>query len=319
MEFVATEVTELAAEGPYRSALFDRLDAFRFVGPSAGRMLTRRLDIGAVTLGLVESTGHDIGVVEPSRATFLAPIQGRVGVSWRQGDLTAQGAGTLLLQHGRRMTHVRPDRAGRFAAALALAPAGARSRGLPPLPGRLGDRDDRAMLALRRYLTFVVGELIRPGSPLARPAALQAVEAAVLDLFAAIEVEEAPPDRVALPAEARVREVEEIMRARAAEALTVADLARAVGVGPRALQLAFQAHRGASPRAVLAGLRMERAREMLRGADPEASVTDIALAAGFTHLGRFAGAYRARFGETPIQTLRRGRGPMTGGAPAPEV
>jgi AraC-like DNA-binding protein len=308
LEFAATEVTGHASGEPHRSALFVRLDAFRFVGTAAGRMLARRLDIGAVTLGLVESTGHDIGVLEPARTTFLAPIHGRVGVDCRHGELTAQGAATLLLRPGRRTTHVRPDRAGRFAAALALAPSGARPRSLPAMAGRLGDRDDRSMLALRRYLTFVVGELIRTGSPLARPAALQAVEAAILDLFAAIDLAEAPPDRGALPAEARVREAEEIMRARATEALTVAGLARAVGVGPRALQLAFQAHRGASPRAVLAGLRMERAREMLRGADPEASVTDIALAAGFTHLGRFAGAYRARFGESPSDTRRCARG-----------
>ena len=36
------------------------------------------------------------------------------------------------------------------------------------------------------------------------------------------------------------------------------------------------------------------------------SVTDIAMRFGFRELGRFAGDYRARFGESPSETLRRG-------------
>jgi AraC-like DNA-binding protein len=36
-------------------------------------------------------------------------------------------------------------------------------------------------------------------------------------------------------------------------------------------------------------------------------VTDVTSALGFTHLGRFAIAYREVFGEPPSQTLRRRR------------
>ena len=36
-------------------------------------------------------------------------------------------------------------------------------------------------------------------------------------------------------------------------------------------------------------------------------VTDVTSALGFTHLGRFAIAYREVFGESPSQTLRRRR------------
>jgi len=36
-------------------------------------------------------------------------------------------------------------------------------------------------------------------------------------------------------------------------------------------------------------------------------VTDVASALGFTHLGRFAIAYREVLGESPSQTLRRRR------------
>ncbi len=45
-------------------------------------------------------------------------------------------------------------------------------------------------------------------------------------------------------------------------------------------------------------------RRLERGGS-EARIIDIAFDLGFTHLGRMAGAYRAKFGETPSATLRR--------------
>ena len=41
-----------------------------------------------------------------------------------------------------------------------------------------------------------------------------------------------------------------------------------------------------------------------RAGFPDVSITDIAFDLGFTHLGRMAGAYREKFGETPSATLR---------------
>jgi AraC-like DNA-binding protein len=37
------------------------------------------------------------------------------------------------------------------------------------------------------------------------------------------------------------------------------------------------------------------------------SVSEVAFRWGFTHLGRFAGAYKERFGVPPSQTLRERR------------
>jgi AraC-like DNA-binding protein len=53
--------------------------------------------------------------------------------------------------------------------------------------------------------------------------------------------------------------------------------------------------------------RLEHARDELLSLDPAAGVKviDVALRHGFTHTGRFAAAYRARFGESPSVTLRR--------------
>jgi AraC-like DNA-binding protein len=43
------------------------------------------------------------------------------------------------------------------------------------------------------------------------------------------------------------------------------------------------------------------------------SLTDIAMAFGFWHLGRFAGAYAALYGCTPRETRRRAWGETSSG------
>ena len=56
-------------------------------------------------------------------------------------------------------------------------------------------------------------------------------------------------------------------------------------------------------------LRLDGVRAELIRADPwQVSVSEVAYRWGFTHLGRFAGAYRARYGESPSQTLKEGSG-----------
>jgi transcriptional regulator GlxA family with amidase domain len=54
-------------------------------------------------------------------------------------------------------------------------------------------------------------------------------------------------------------------------------------------------------------VRLQRVHRQLRAAALETTtVTDVAHAWGFVHLGRFARLYRERFGESPSQTLRAG-------------
>jgi transcriptional regulator GlxA family with amidase domain len=66
----------------------------------------------------------------------------------------------------------------------------------------------------------------------------------------------------------------------------------------------------------LRGVRLELARRMLVDTAIITTVADAAIAAGFTHLGRFAAEYRRRFGERPSQTLLRGS-PKRRGAATP--
>ncbi|WP_371526331.1 AraC family transcriptional regulator [Streptomyces sp. NBC_01283] len=86
---------------------------------------------------------------------------------------------------------------------------------------------------------------------------------------------------------------------------TPAGLAAEARVGVRWLQEAFRRYVGMSPMAYVRDVRLTRVRDELRAAEPgELSVSEVAYRWGFSHLGRFAEQYHARFGELPSQTLR---------------
>lgn len=89
---------------------------------------------------------------------------------------------------------------------------------------------------------------------------------------------------------------------------TAGDLAAIAGVGVRVLQESFRQHVGVSPLQYLRRLRLDGVHDELSRSDPwQVSVSEVAYRWGFTHLGRFAGAYRDRFGVSPSQTLRERR------------
>ncbi len=104
-----------------------------------------------------------------------------------------------------------------------------------------------------------------------------------------------------------VRRAEAFIDAHACEAIRLADIAAAAEVPARTLLDSFQRFRSCSPMQLVRERRLERARASLLGAGPEARVADIALDCGFPHLGRFAGLYQQRYGESPSETVRRGR------------
>jgi AraC-like DNA-binding protein len=88
-------------------------------------------------------------------------------------------------------------------------------------------------------------------------------------------------------------------------AFSVADLADFAGMSVRSLQEGFRRHVGCAPMTYLQQVRFGRAHDALRHADPaEVTVAAVAHRWGFAHLGRFATAYRARFGQCPSETLR---------------
>jgi AraC-like DNA-binding protein len=105
-----------------------------------------------------------------------------------------------------------------------------------------------------------------------------------------------------------VKRTLDAMHAEPARQYTAQDLAAIAGVGVRVLQESFRQHVGMSPLTYLRRLRLDGVHAELSRSEPwQVSVSDVAYRWGFTHLGRFAGAYRARYGEPPSQTLRERR------------
>lgn len=95
-----------------------------------------------------------------------------------------------------------------------------------------------------------------------------------------------------------------VVEARAYEEITLAELARACSVSPRALQYAFRKHLGCSPLDYVRRVRLDLARGVLRDGS-RTSVSEAAARFGFHNPGRFASDYRQVFDENPRQTLSR--------------
>ncbi|MFD5092443.1 helix-turn-helix transcriptional regulator [Amycolatopsis thailandensis] len=158
-----------------------------------------------------------------------------------------------------------------------------------------------------RTVEYVTGLFAGPeqeNGPLVLGAAGRLVAAMALDTFTAGTGEEYPCDRRdAVPD--TVRRGIAFLEANPDLDLGVADIARACRVSVRALQLAFRRHLDTTPMAYLRQVRLDRARAELGNAVEGTTVTSVAAKWGFLDGSRFSAQYRAAFGESPSQTLRR--------------
>ena len=103
--------------------------------------------------------------------------------------------------------------------------------------------------------------------------------------------------------------LEEVLAEHPNRSLHMSELCALIGVTDRTLRSCCAEFLGMSPSRYMLLRRLNAVRIALRAADPAtASVAEIAGGCGFTELGRFAGAYRTAFGESPSATLRRSRG-----------
>lgn len=101
------------------------------------------------------------------------------------------------------------------------------------------------------------------------------------------------------PTSREMRRALDYLHAHLSEPVRVEDIAREAGVTVRSLQLGFKAAFGLSPMRYLRDVRLDAARYRLSRRQGRESVTDVAYAVGFSHLGRFSQDYRARFGVSP--------------------
>ncbi len=98
-----------------------------------------------------------------------------------------------------------------------------------------------------------------------------------------------------------LRRAVDYMHGHYADPLRLDEIAAHCGVTPRALQLGFRKAFDMSPMRYLREVRLDEAHYRLSRRRNRERVTDVALACGFLHLGRFAQHYRARFGRCPSE------------------
>ncbi len=163
----------------------------------------------------------------------------------------------------------------------------------------------RQWWALARALVELTSD---PDGPLSRPiVARPLADALVSALLHAADhpfrdlVHSRPP----VPRPSTIQAAVELIEAEPHRPWTAPEIAGRVGLSVRGLQHGFARHVGRSPTAQLRHVRLSRAHDELRAADPaRETVAAVAGRWGFVHLGRFAVEYRRRYGRSPSDDLR---------------
>jgi AraC-like DNA-binding protein len=100
-----------------------------------------------------------------------------------------------------------------------------------------------------------------------------------------------------LPPARHLLRAKDLADARFADALTVADLARAAGLSPAHFSREFRATFGESPHSYLLTRRLERAATLLRNTDR--SVADVCMTVGLSSVGSFTTSFSRLYGKSP--------------------
>jgi LacI family transcriptional regulator len=87
------------------------------------------------------------------------------------------------------------------------------------------------------------------------------------------------------------------IRTHAHHGIVVEDILREVPISRRSLEIQFRSYLGRSPAEEIRRVRLERGKQLL--GKRELSITEIALACGFSNATRFGVAFRKSFGTTP--------------------
>ena len=146
---------------------------------------------------------------------------------------------------------------------------------------------------------------------LAHPEVARAIEQGLIHALVTCLAARTRDDGVARRHHSRIMvRFEEVLAAHPNQPLHISELCELIGVTERTLRSCCAEFLGISPSRYVLLRRLKRVQVALPDADPATpSVAEIASGRGFTELGRFAGAYRIAFGESPSTTLRRSRGP----------
>ncbi|MBX4949613.1 helix-turn-helix transcriptional regulator [Rhizobium binae] len=187
-----------------------------------------------------------------------------------------------------------------------------RFRKLPPYSNWLGVlHESPSLQTMRSMTTWLAQELDQPLSPIRTSGKPQLhAERLLMSLIVESIAASAPveAERALAVSHAQVRRAAEWIDAHLAEAVGIEEVAAAVGIGVRSLQMSFKRIFGCSPSEYMMARRLDEAHQRLSNATHGSTVTSVATELGFFELGRFATRYRQRFAEPPSATLSKYRG-----------
>jgi AraC-like DNA-binding protein len=182
-------------------------------------------------------------------------------------------------------------------------------RELPKKPPKRIIRPNSALMLRLLKLHKSVGQLAHDSPDvLELPPVLRALENELIHIMVRCLAEGAAvePTAGSCRHDTIVRRFEEFLEANPDRPLYLSEICAAIGVAERTLRASCEEHLGMGPIRYLTLRRMHLVRRALLRSDPSKStVTRIVTDHGFWELGRFSVAYRALFGETPSETLRR--------------
>ncbi|MGO2111285.1 MAG: AraC family transcriptional regulator [Pseudoclavibacter sp.] len=276
------------------------------------------VELGAATLGVIRY-GADISIERPGFDGFVAvlmPLVGRLSIELNRHEHVAepersmvvlsprQGDAKLTWAPGTVVMALKVETEDLTRALRWIAPDADDSPFVASSP-LVNGSPWRVALGTAQLFADVVA---RTGSrgPFPRPLARQLREQVVTTMWLSVPNNHTD-DIHRLSGTSKSPAVQQAIDLIAAEdraEYTVPDLARAVHIGVRALEMGFRREVDETPLHYLQRARLERANDDLRNLGPsDATVTEIAQRWGFDHLGRFAARYRVRFGELPSETL----------------
>lgn len=303
--------------------------ASEVLGPDEYRLEMNRVLLGRLAVSYVHCT-TSIRVIprEPSPdSTLYVPLEGGV-------EIVADGR--QLAGSRSRPLFRGPFRTSRFEASpirclvvdvpAAVIAEAATALDVPvPSHASIGPGQAGRILRMAKQLALAVNgsravaalQRSRPRERLRRmPEGIRRLERSFVESLLEVVVPATlPPKSVGADRRCDVDALKAWLAREAHRPLRITELAEKSGVSSRSIERAFL-RTGCTAMEYLRGVRLELARRMLVDTAIITTVADAAIAAGFTHLGRFAAEYRRRFGERPSQTLRRGS-PKRRGAATP--
>jgi AraC-like DNA-binding protein len=182
-----------------------------------------------------------------------------------------------------------------------------RAFSLPP-EGRILQPSPRLAKQLRRLHTQICRLAETKSKILSHSEVARAMEQGLIQsLVACLTAARVRADGHAKRHHARIMiRFEEVLAEQLGRPLRMSDLCELIVVSDRTLRSCCAEFLGMSPLRYVLLRRLTEVRRTLRDADPDVvHITEVAHRLGFTQLGRFAGRYRATFGETPSTTLQR--------------